>query len=114
MEDSSYPKENRQRRTDASRAVPESEAKSKSQSREFRRRSRLHSYSLQKKRMRSESRRTTLEKTLEEQGTLSQAVVRIDNEAARDQEGNGDAGGSRTPLSEGDQQSEISQALRQC
>ena len=47
--------------------------------------------------MRSEIRRTTLEKTLEKQDTLSQAVVRIVNEAARDQEGNGDAGGSRTP-----------------
>ena len=38
-----------------------------------------------------------LENTFREQGTLSQAVVRIVNEAARDQEGNGDAGGSRTP-----------------
>ena len=36
--------------------------------------------------MRSEIRRTTLEKTFEEQDTLSQAVVRIVNEAARDQE----------------------------
>ena len=36
-------------------------------------------------------------KDLREQGALSQAVVRIVNEAARDQEGNGDAGGSRTP-----------------
>ena len=47
--------------------------------------------------MRSEIRRMKLEKTFREQGTLSQAVVRIVNEAARDQEGNGDAGGSRTP-----------------
>ena len=38
-----------------------------------------------------------MEKTFGEQGTLSQAVVRIVNEAARDQEGNGDGGGSRTP-----------------
>ena len=53
----------------------------------------------------SDIRRTTLE-----QDTLSQAVVRIVNEAARDQEGNGDAGGSRTPQSEGDQEREISQA----
>ena len=51
--------------------------------------------------MRSEIRRTTLEKTFERQGTLSQTVVRIVKEAARDQEGNGDAGGSRTPQSEG-------------
>ena len=35
-----------------------------------------------------------LEKTFREQGTLSQAVV---NEAARDHEGSGDVGGSRTP-----------------
>ena len=60
--------------------------------------------------MRSEIRRTTLEKTFEEQDTLSQAVVRIVNEAARDQEGNVDAGGSRTPQSEGDQQSEVNLA----
>ena len=38
-----------------------------------------------------------LEKTFRVQGTLSHAVVRIVNEADRDQEGNGDAGGSRTP-----------------
>ena len=38
-----------------------------------------------------------LEKTFREQGTLSQAVVRIVNEAARDDEGSGDVGGSRTP-----------------
>ena len=37
-----------------------------------------------------------LEKTIRVQGTLSHAVVRIVNEAARDQEGNGDASGSRT------------------
>ena len=36
MVDSSYPTENRQRRTDVARAVSQSEAKSKSQSREFR------------------------------------------------------------------------------
>ena len=36
-----------------------------------------------------------LEKTFREQGILSQAVVRIVNEAANDQEDNGDAGGSR-------------------
>ena len=47
--------------------------------------------------MRSEIRRRKLEKTFREQGTLSQAVVRIVNEAARDQEGNGDARGSPTP-----------------
>ena len=47
--------------------------------------------------MRSEIRRMNLEKTVGEQGTLSQAVVRIVNETASDQEGNGDAGGSRTP-----------------
>ena len=35
------------------------------------------------------------------QGTLSQTVVRIVNEAVRGQEGNGDAGGGRTPQSEG-------------
>ena len=44
--------------------------------------------------MRSEIRRMNLEKTVGEQGTLSQAVVRIVNETASDQEGNGDAGGS--------------------
>ena len=55
--------------------------------------------------MRSKIRRTTLEKSFEEQDTLSQAVVRIVKKAAIDQEGNGDAGGSRTPQSEGDQQS---------
>ena len=60
--------------------------------------------------MRSEIRRTTLEETFEQQDTLSQGVVRIVNEAARDQESNGDASGSQTPWSEGDQQSEISQA----
>ena len=38
--DSSCPKENRQRRTDAASAVPESEAKAKSQYKEFRRRAR--------------------------------------------------------------------------
>ena len=38
--DSSCPTENRQQRTDAARAVIESEAKAKSQSREFRRRAR--------------------------------------------------------------------------
>ena len=45
----------------------------------------------------SEIRCRKLEKTFREQGTLSQAVVRIVNEAARDQEGNGDARGSPTP-----------------
>ena len=51
--------------------------------------------------MRSEIRRMKLEKTFEEQGTLNQAVVMIANGTARawsfrlDQEGNGDAGGSR-------------------
>ena len=44
--DSSCPTENRQQRTDVADAVPGSEAKSKSQSREFRRRSKSHSYSL--------------------------------------------------------------------
>ena len=47
--------------------------------------------------MRSEIRHMKLEKTFGEQGTLSQAVVRIVNEAARSQEGHGDPGGSRTP-----------------
>ena len=47
--------------------------------------------------MRSEIRRMKLGKISREQGTPSQAVVRIVNEAARDQEGNGDGGGSRTP-----------------
>ena len=47
--------------------------------------------------MRSEVRRMKLEMTFGEQGTLSQAVVRIVNESASDQEGNGDVGGSRTP-----------------
>ena len=52
--------------------------------------------------MRSEIRRTTLEETFEQQDTLSQGVVKIVNEAARDQESNGDAGGSQTLWSEGD------------
>ena len=52
--------------------------------------------------MRSEIGRMTLEKTFGEQGTLSQAGVRIVNEAARDQECNGDAGGSRSPQTCGD------------
>ena len=38
--------------------------------------------------MRSGIRRMKCEKTFEEQGTLSQAVVRFVNEAARDPEGN--------------------------
>ena len=42
--------------------------------------------------MRSETSSMKLDETFGEQGTLSQAVVRIVNEAARDQEGNGDAG----------------------
>ena len=46
--------------------------------------------------MRSEIRRMKLVKTFRVQGTVSQAVVRIVNEAASDREGNGDAGGSRT------------------
>ena len=71
MVDSSCPSENRQRRTDAARAAPQSQ-------------------------LAQESMRSKMEKTFGEQGTLSQAVVRIVNEAARDQEGNGDGGGSRT------------------
>ena len=48
--ESSCPTENGHRRTDAARAVPESEAKAESQCRKFRRRSRFHSHSLHKKR----------------------------------------------------------------
>ena len=95
--DSSCPTENRQRRTDAARAVPESEAKSKSQSREFREKIESPQSQLAQETMRSKIRRMKIEKTFGEQSTLNQAVVRIVNEAARDQEGNGDGGGSRTP-----------------
>ena len=80
MVDSSCPTVNRQRRTDAARAAPQSQ--------------------LARESMRSTIRRMRMEKTFGEQGTLSQAVVRIVNEAARDQEGNGDGGGSRTPQRE--------------
>ena len=62
--------------------------------------------------MRSESRRVKLEKTFEERDTLNQAVVRIVNESARDQEGNANVGGSRPPQSEGDQQSKINSPRR--
>ena len=51
-----------------------------------------------------------LEKTFGEQGTLSQAVVRIVNEAATDQEGSWDVGEAERHRSERDQQSEISLA----
>ena len=81
--------------------------------------------------MRPEIRRTTLEKTFVEQGTLNRhrmSVVRVLGKMTRlDQEGNGDAGGSRERRkhdeilqSEVDQQSEINLArgeatrLRQC
>ena len=88
---SSCPTENRQRRTDAARAVPQSEAKSKSQSREFRKKIEPPQSQLAQETMRSKIRRMKMEKTFGEQGTLSQAVVKIVNEAARDQEGSGDA-----------------------
>ena len=67
---------------------------SPAQSREF---TRSPQSLLTQETMRPEIRLMKLEKTFREQGTFSQAVVRIVNEAARDREGNEDAGGSRTP-----------------
>ena len=52
-----------------------------------------------------------MEKTFGEQGTLSQAAVRIVNEAARDQEGNEMEAEAEHRRGEGDQQSEINLAL---
>ena len=63
--------------------------------------------------MRSEISRVKLEKTFGEQGTLSQAFVRIVNEAARDQEGSGDVGEAERRRSERGQQSEINLARGQ-
>ena len=60
--------------------------------------------------MRSEIRRMKLEKTFGEQGTLSQAVVRIVNEAASDQRQWKTPAEAERRRSERDQQSEINWA----
>ena len=83
-----------QQRTDATGAVPEREAKIKIPVHKVQKKIEIPQSQLALETVRSEIRRMKLEKTFEEQGTLSQAAVRIVNEAARDQEGNGDAGGS--------------------
>ena len=94
---SSCPTENRQRGIDAARAVPPSAAKIKIPVQRVQKKIEILQSQLAQETMRSGIRRMKLEKTFEEQGTLSQAVVRNVNEAARDPEGNGDVGRSRTP-----------------
>ena len=109
MVGSSCPTENGHRRTDAARAVPERN-KSKIPVQKVQKEIEIPQSQFAQERMRSEIRRMKLEKTFAERGTLSQAVVRIVNEAARVQEGSGDVGEAERRRSERDQQSEINLA----
>ena len=84
-----------QQRTGAADAVPERQAKAKSQSREFRRRSRFHNHILHKTRCDPKQKHEAGKDV--RRIRYSQSVVRTINEAARGQDGSGDAGGSRTP-----------------
>ena len=81
--------------------------KSKSQSREVQKKIEILQSQLAQETMRSGIRRMKLEKTFEEHGTLSQAVVRNLNEAARDPEAM-EMADAEHRRGDGDQQSEIS------